>query len=86
MLGRLEYDRGNYEGALQVLDGIQGHTFGASLRSFITDSKIRQKKGRQLKNGTDGALGTFLHGASLLLEALYLKAKCYQELGQLSGF
>ncbi|KAG0625016.1 hypothetical protein M758_2G021300 [Ceratodon purpureus] len=84
LLGRLEYDRGNYEGALQVLEGIQGHTFGASLRFFIADSKIRQKKGRQVKNGTDGALGTFLHGASLLLEALYLKAKCYQELGRLS--
>lgn len=86
MLGRLEYDRGNYEGALQVLEGIQGHTFGASLRFFITDSKIRQKKRRQLKNGTDDrALGTFLHGASLLVEALYLRAKCYQELGRLSG-
>lgn len=83
LLGRLEYDRGNYEGALQVLEDIQAHNFGTSLRFFIQDSKIQQKKGKPAK-GTD-ALGTFLHGASLLLEALYLKAKCLQELGRLSG-
>lgn len=82
LLGRLEYDRGNYEGALQVLEDIQAHNFGTSLRFFIQDSKIQQKKGKPAK-GTD-ALGTFLHGASLLLEALYLKAKCLQELGRLS--
>lgn len=89
LLGRLEYDRGNYEAALHVLEGIQGHNFGASLRIFIADPKLRQsKKGRQSKDGSsgkDGVLGTFLHGASLLLEALFLKAKCLQELDRHPG-
>lgn len=86
LLGRLEYDRGNYEIALQNLEEIQAAPFITSLQFFIVDSKTGKKNlGRDLKNRTDVAFGSFLHGASLLLEALYLKAKCLQELGRHSG-
>lgn len=93
LLGRLEYERGNYEAALEVLEGVQGHTFGATLRFFIADFKTRQAKKGSRQSSKEGSnsgkdntvLGTFLHGASLLLEALYLKAKCLQELDQLPG-
>lgn len=85
LLGRLEYERGNFVGALHVFEGIQGHSFGASLRFFVADSRLRHSKGKLFRDGRDSALCTFLHGASLLLEAFYLKAKCLQELGRFSG-
>ena len=85
LLGRLEYDRGNYEKALQTLEEVKPDTFIASLRFFITDSKTGKKKRRHLKDSNDCALSSFLHGASLVLEALYLKAKCLQELARHSG-
>ncbi|KAG0612639.1 hypothetical protein M758_6G043200 [Ceratodon purpureus] len=82
LLGRLEYDRGNYEKALQNLEEIQANTFIPSLRFFVADTKAGKKKGRHFKDGKDDVLDSFLHGASLLLEALYLKVKCLQELGR----
>ena len=85
LLGRLEYDRGNYEKALQNLEEIQANTFIPSLRFFVADTKAGKKKGRHFKDGKDDVLDSFLHGASLLLEALYLKVKCLQELGRHSG-
>jgi len=85
LLGRLEYDRGNYKEALRILEEIQASSLGASLHYFISHSSSK-KKGRQIKDRKDGAaLETFLHSTSLLLEALYLKAKCLQQLGRLSG-
>ncbi len=83
LLGRLEYQRGNIEGALQVFEGIELTALVSRMRFFLLEAKNRNRKGKPPKDGT---LTNFLHAASLLLEAIYLKAKSLQKLGRLSGF
>ena len=84
LLGRLEYDRGNYEKALQNLEEIQVASFIPSLCFFVADTKPGKKKNSRHSKDA-GVLDSFLHGASLLLEALFLKAKCLQQFGRHSG-
>ncbi|CAK9270652.1 unnamed protein product [Sphagnum jensenii] len=81
LLGRLEYQRGNIEGALQVFEGIELTALVSRMRFFLLEAKNRNRKGKPPKDGT---LTNFLHAASLLLEAIYLKAKSLQKLGRLS--
>ncbi|KAI5073124.1 hypothetical protein GOP47_0011137 [Adiantum capillus-veneris] len=80
LLGRLEYQRGNVEAALQVFDGIDISTIRSRMKASIT-SKSSQQRGRS-KNDISHPLS--LHAASLLLEAIYLKAKSLQKLGRLT--
>ncbi|KAI5073123.1 hypothetical protein GOP47_0011136 [Adiantum capillus-veneris] len=80
LLGRLEYQRGNVEAALQVFDGIDISTIRSWMKASIT-SKSSQQRGRS-KNDISHPLS--LHAASLLLEAIYLKAKSLQKLGRLT--
>ncbi|KAI5079611.1 hypothetical protein GOP47_0005090 [Adiantum capillus-veneris] len=80
LLGRLEYQRGNVEAALQVFDGIDISTVRSRMKASIT-SKSSQRRGRS-KNDISHSLS--LHAASLLLEAIYLKAKSLQKLGRLT--
>ncbi|XP_024360394.1 protein NPG1 isoform X1 [Physcomitrium patens] len=83
LLGRIEYQKENFQGALQLFDGIHLRGLADSLRYFASAEKTSsrsQKKGKQQKPGT---ATNFLHASSLLIEAIYLKAKCFQKLGAL---
>ncbi|XP_057857683.1 protein NPG1 isoform X2 [Cryptomeria japonica] len=80
LLGRLEYQRGNIEAALQVFEGIELHAVVHRLRSAVSE-KNQSKRGR-LRNESVNSVS--LHAASLLLEAIYLKAMSLQKLGRLT--
>ncbi|KAA8542535.1 hypothetical protein F0562_023687 [Nyssa sinensis] len=79
LLGRLEYQRGNVEGALRVFDGIDLQA--AIQRLQPLGEKQPPKKGRAR---TESQHAISQHAASLVLEAIYLKAKSLQKLGRLT--
>jgi len=81
LLGRLEYQRGNIEAALQVFEGIELHAVKQRLWSSISE-KAHSKRGRSRQEPSHSVS---LHAASLLLEAIYLKAVSLQKLGRLTG-
>jgi tetratricopeptide (TPR) repeat protein len=79
LLGRIEYRKGNFQGALRLLEGIHLSGLAQSLRYFASErTSWHHKKGKNQKPGT---LKNFLHASSLLIEAIYLKAKSFQKLG-----
>ncbi|KAK1384076.1 O-linked n-acetylglucosamine transferase, ogt [Heracleum sosnowskyi] len=80
LLGRLEYQRGNVEGALRVFDGIDLQAAIQRMQSSITE-KIPSKKGR---SRGEPMLAVPQNAAGLVLEAVYLKAKSLQKLGRLT--
>lgn len=80
LLGRLEYQRGNVEGALRVFDGIDLQAAIQRLQPTLSDKPSR--KGRT-RSESQNAVSQ--HAASLVLEAIYLKAKSLQKLGRLTG-
>lgn len=84
LLGRIEYQKGNFQGALQLFDGIHLSGLAHSMRFHaLGKTPTRsQKKGMTQRPGT---LKNFLHASSLLIEAIYLKAKSFQKLGSLEG-
>ncbi|KAG6549262.1 hypothetical protein Mapa_009248 [Marchantia paleacea] len=79
LLGRLEYQRGNFEGALHVFEGIDITVLVPRFRYFASD-KARH---RRFRARSETALTACLHTANLLFEAIYLKARCLQKLGRL---
>lgn len=79
LLGRLEYQRGNVEGALRVFDGIDLQA--AIQRMQPVSEKPPSKKGR---SKSDSVHSVSQHAASLVLEAVYLKAKSLQKLGRVN--
>ncbi|KAG0557985.1 hypothetical protein KC19_11G170800 [Ceratodon purpureus] len=82
LLGRIEYQKGNFQGALQLFDGIHVSGLAQSIRFFASEKTVSRshKKERKQKTGTSN---NFLHACSLLIEAIYLKAKSFQKLGAL---
>nr|GMC48037.1 protein NPG1 [Ipomoea batatas] len=80
LLGRLEYQRGNVEGVLRVFDGIDLHAAVQRMQPSTTE-KQPAKKG---KTRSESGSVVPQHAASLLLEAIYLKAKSLQKLGKLT--
>lgn len=80
LLGRLEYQRGNLEGALRVFDGIDLQAAIQRLQPIA--EKLPSKKGRPR---TESTHTISQHAASLVLEAIYLKAKSLQKLGRVTG-
>lgn len=80
LLGRLEYQRGNLEGALRVFDGIDLQAAIQRLQPIA--EKQASKKGRPR---TESMHTISQHAASLVLEAIYLKAKSLQKLGRVTG-
>lgn len=80
LLGKLEYQRGNVEGALRVFDGIDLQAAIQRLQPSLAE-KPPSKKGR---NRTESQHAVSQHAASLVLEAIYLKAKSLQKLGRLT--
>ncbi|CAI9754559.1 unnamed protein product [Fraxinus pennsylvanica] len=80
LLGRLEYQRGNVEGALRVFEGIDLQAAIQRMQPSISE-KQSSKKGRSRSESTHAILQ---HSASLVLEAIYLKVKSLQKLGKLT--
>ncbi|XP_041006025.1 protein NPG1-like [Juglans microcarpa x Juglans regia] len=80
LLGKLEYQRGNVEGALRVFEGIDLQAAIQRLQPSIAE-KVPSRKGR---SRTESMHAVSQHAASVVLEAIYLKAKSLQKLGHLS--
>ncbi|KAF5444821.1 hypothetical protein F2P56_033921 [Juglans regia] len=80
LLGKLEYQRGNVEGALRVFEGIDLQAAIQRLQPSIAE-KVPSRKGR---SRTELVHAVSQHAASLVLEAIYLKAESLQKLGRLS--
>lgn len=80
LLGRLEYHRGNIEAALRVFDGIDLQAAIHRLQSSPAD-KLSPRKSRHRSELQHSASQ---HAASLVLEAIYLKARSLQKLGRAS--
>ncbi|KAK9284794.1 hypothetical protein L1049_023971 [Liquidambar formosana] len=80
LLGRLEYQRGNVEGALRVFDGIDLQAAIQRLQPSLSE-KPPSRKGR---SRSESLHAVSQHAACLVLEAIYLKAKSLQKLGRLT--
>ncbi|KAG6400352.1 hypothetical protein SASPL_137179 [Salvia splendens] len=85
LLGRLEYQRGNFDAALQVFQGIDIRLLSPRMSKAISERtrprKSRSSRGRNVLTGVMS-----LHSVSLLLEAMLLKANSLAELGRVKGF
>lgn len=88
MLGRLEYQRGNYDAALQVFQGIDIVSLTPRMTRAVVERTRPLRKHRSKGEKADsvpppGLMS--LHSISLLLEAILLKAKSLEELGNCKG-
>ncbi len=88
MLGRLEHQRGNFDAALQVLQGIDIRSLMPRMTTAIADSvkprgPPRSRKKTSQVNGM--LMHMSMHSVSLLLEAILLKAKSLEGLGRVTG-
>ncbi|XP_059279437.1 protein NPGR1 [Lycium ferocissimum] len=81
LLGRLEYQRGNYDAALQVFQGIDIRTLSSRMSKAIAE-RTRPLKPRSKSDVVPAGVMS-LHSVSLLLEAILLKAKSLEELSRI---
>ncbi|KAJ4839012.1 Protein npgr1 [Turnera subulata] len=79
LLGRLEYQRGNYDAALQVFQGIDIRGLTPKMVKAIVE-RTRQRKSRSKGEIVPTSVMS-MHSVSLLVEAILLKAKSLEELG-----
>lgn len=84
LLGRLEYQRGNFDAALQVFQGIDIKGLTPRMIKAIAE----RTKQRKLRPKADMVVPNVmsLHSVSLLLEAILLKSRSLEELGQCIGW
>ncbi|CAN1760238.1 Protein NPGR2 [Linum perenne] len=80
LLGRLEYQKGNIEGALHVFEGIDINAVTSRMKVSLS-KKLEQNRRR---SQSDPSPAMSMHAISLLLEAVLLKAKSLQGLGRFS--
>ncbi|KAF8391028.1 hypothetical protein HHK36_023328 [Tetracentron sinense] len=80
LLGRLEYQRGNVEGALRVFDGIDLQAAIQRLQPSFTE----KRPSRRSRSRTESLHTVSQHAVSLVLEAIYLKAKSLEKLGRVT--
>ncbi|CAH9073734.1 unnamed protein product [Cuscuta europaea] len=78
LLGRFEYQKGNIEAALQVFEGIDISAITPKMK--ITLSQRAEPHNKRSHNFAAPPMS--IHAASLLLEAVFLKAKSLQSLGR----
>ncbi|KAK1433415.1 hypothetical protein QVD17_10325 [Tagetes erecta] len=80
LLGRLEYQKGNFDAALQVFYGIDIKSLSPRMIKAISDRTLQHA----LKNKRENTVVSLmsLHSVSLLLEAILLKAKSLQEMSR----
>ncbi|KAK9129692.1 hypothetical protein Sjap_010179 [Stephania japonica] len=79
LLGRLEYQRGNFDAALQVFQGINVRSLAPRMTEAIVE-RTRQRRSRSKSDYLQMGVMS-LHSVSLLLEAMFLKAKSLEALG-----
>ncbi|KFK28981.1 hypothetical protein AALP_AA7G073100 [Arabis alpina] len=80
LLGRLEYQRGNFDAALQVFKGIDIRVLTPRIIKAIVESTTRPRKPRS-RVVIVSPTSMSMHSVSLLLEAILLKARSLEELG-----
>ncbi|KAK6161274.1 hypothetical protein DH2020_004655 [Rehmannia glutinosa] len=80
LLGRLEYQKGNVEAALRVFEGIDI----VAVIPRIKISIVRRCELPRRHSQSDNAPPMSMHAVSLLVEAIFLKAKSLQALGRYS--
>ncbi|KAG8369895.1 hypothetical protein BUALT_Bualt14G0061000 [Buddleja alternifolia] len=78
LLGRLEYQKGNVEAALRVFEGIDI----AAVIPRIKITLVRRCELPRRHSQSDNAPPMSMHAVSLLVEAIFLKAKSLQALGR----
>lgn len=78
LLGRYEYQKGNIEAALHVFEGIDIAAVTPKMK--ITLARRREPPRKHSQNYA--SLPMSLHAVSLLLEAIFLKAKSLEALGR----
>lgn len=81
MLGRLEYQKGNVEAALTVFEGIDV----AAVIPRIKTTIVRRCELPRRHSQSDSSPPMSMHAVSLLIEAIFLKAKSLQVLGRYKG-
>jgi hypothetical protein len=81
LLGRYEYQKGNIEAALHVFEGIDITAVTPKIKQTLARRGERHK--RHSQNYATQPMS--IHAASLLLEAVFLKAKSLQGLGRFKG-
>lgn len=85
MLGRLEYQRGNFDGALQVFQGIDTRGLRPRMVKAIAE-RTRPRKARVKGENMPVNVNVMSkHSVSLLLEAMLLKSKSLERLGRVEG-
>lgn len=82
LLGRIEYQKGNFDAALQLFQGIDIKGLTPRMVSAISE----RTRLRKLRSKGDNSLAGVMswHSVSLLLEAILLKSKVLEELGKIS--
>lgn len=78
LLGRYEYQKGNTEAALHVFEGIDIVAMTSKIKITLT----RREEPHNRRSQNYAAPPMSIHAASLLLEAMFLKAKSLQDLGR----
>ncbi|KAJ7009031.1 hypothetical protein D5086_005437 [Populus alba] len=78
LLGRMEYQKGNIEAALHVFEGI--NIAAVTPRMKVTLAKRQEDHKRHSQSFATPSMS--IHAASLLMEAIFLKAKSLQHLGR----
>ncbi|KAL5559177.1 hypothetical protein UlMin_035388 [Ulmus minor] len=80
LLGRLEYQRGNFDAALSVFQGIDIKGLTPRMSKAIVE-RTRLRKSRSKGDIVPTGIMS-LHSVSLLIEAILLKARSLEELGR----
>ncbi|XP_025798049.1 protein NPGR1 isoform X2 [Panicum hallii] len=88
LLGRLEHQRGNFDAALQVLQGIDIRSLRPRMTIAIAESikpRVPPRSSRRKSSQVNGmSTHMSMHSVSLLLEAILLKAKSLDTLGRVT--
>ncbi|GAU27338.1 hypothetical protein TSUD_05630 [Trifolium subterraneum] len=83
LLGRLEYHKGNFDAALQVIQGIDIDSLTPRMIRAISErNKLRKSRSKAV---TVLPNLMSMHSVSLLIEAILLKAKSLEELERHEG-
>ncbi|XP_012085267.1 protein NPGR2 isoform X2 [Jatropha curcas] len=77
LLGRIEYQKGNIEAALHVFEGIDIAALTPKMKVALARKEESRKRHSQFSTPPMS-----VHAVSLLLEAVFLKAKSLQHLGR----
>lgn len=81
LLGRYEYQKGNIEAALHVFEGID--ITAITTKIMISIPRRGDRPRRRSQDFSTPPMS--MHAVSLLLEAIFLKAKSLQALGRFGG-